>query len=142
MRAFIDVLRFELRLHLASPLFWGVALLFFVLHFLTLTRTGINLGVYDNLDINSPWMIFQTELVLGVLGMVPAIMFAVTAITRDHDRNTLELFYSTPVSRNAFVLGRFSAGTCRGSAGGLCGVARGVYRHPHALARPGSNCAA
>ena len=29
MRAFIDVLRFELRLHLASPLFWGVALLFF-----------------------------------------------------------------------------------------------------------------
>ena len=111
MRAFIDVLRFELRLHLASPLFWGIALLFFALHFLTLTRTGINLGVYDNLDINSPWMIFQTELVLGVFGMVPAIMFAVTAITRDHDRNTLELFYSTPVSRNAFVLGRFSAGT-------------------------------
>ena len=74
-------------------------------------------------------MIFQTELVLGVFGMVPAIMFAVTAITRDHDRNTLELFFSTPVSRNAFVLGRFSAGTiaavlvgCRGLLGAFTGT--------------------
>ena len=34
----------------ASPLFWGVALLFFVLHLLTLTQTGINLGDNDLID--------------------------------------------------------------------------------------------
>ena len=44
MRAFFDVLRFDLRLHTASPLFAGVALVFFALNFLTQARIGINLG--------------------------------------------------------------------------------------------------
>ena len=61
MRAFTDMLRFELRLHSRSPFFWGVALLFFALHLLTLTRTGINLGDNEQIAINSAWLIFQTE---------------------------------------------------------------------------------
>jgi hypothetical protein len=79
MRAFTDVLRFEIRLHLTSPLFWGAALLFFALHFLTLTRTGITLGDNEQIAINSAWLIFQTELVLSVFGMLPAIVFIVAA---------------------------------------------------------------
>ena len=53
MRAFLDVLRFELRLHLTSPMFWGLALLFFAIHLLTLTQTGINLGDNEQIAINS-----------------------------------------------------------------------------------------
>ena len=122
MRAFTDVLRFELRLHLASPLFWGVALLFFALHLLTLTRTGINLGENEQIAINSAWLIFQTELVLGLFGMLPAILFAVTAMTRDAERRTTELFFTTPVPRAAFLLGRFSAGTLAAIAVGCLGL--------------------
>lgn len=128
MRAFTDVLRFELRLHLTSPLFWGVALLFFALHLLTLTRTGINLGENEQIALNSAWLIFQTELVLGLFGMLPAIVFAVRAITRDGEHRTTELFFTTPVPRAAFLLGRFSAGTlvalvigCIGVLGALAG---------------------
>lgn len=111
MRTLLDVLRFELRLHLRSPLFWGVALLFFALHFLTLTRTGINLGDNERIAINSAWLIFQTELVLGVFGMLPAMVFIVTAMTRDTEYRTAELFFTTPVPRAAFLLGRFSGGS-------------------------------
>src|SRR3989337_36413 len=118
MRAFRDVLRFELRLHLASPLFWGVALLFFALHFLTLTRTGINLGDNEQIAINSALLIFQTELVLGVFGMLPAMVCSVTAMTRDAERRTTELFFTTPVPRAAFLLGRFAGGTLTAMAVG------------------------
>jgi ABC-type transport system involved in multi-copper enzyme maturation permease subunit len=122
MRAFQDVLRFELGLHLRSPLFWGVALLFFGLHLLTLTRTGINLGDNEQIAINSAWLIFQTELVLGVFGMLPAMIFIVTAMTRDTEYRTAELFFTTPVPRAAFLLGRFSAGTLAAFAIGCVGV--------------------
>ena len=122
MRAFTEVFRFELRLHLASPLFWSVALLFFALNLLTLTRTGINLGVNEQIAINSAWLIFQTELVLGVFGMVPAMVFTVTAITRDIECHTTELFFTTPVPRVAFLLGRLSAGTLVAVAVGCIGL--------------------
>jgi len=122
MRAFVDVLRFELRLHLRSPLFWGVALLFFGLHLLTLTRTGINLGDNEQIAINSAWLIFQTDLVLGVFGMLPAMIFIVTAMTRDTEHRTAEIFFTTPVPRVAFLLGRFSAGTLAAFAIGCVGV--------------------
>ncbi|MGV3592864.1 MAG: M1 family aminopeptidase [Gammaproteobacteria bacterium] len=123
MRAFADILRFELRLHLASPLFIGIALAFFVVHLLTIRETGINVSDNDLIYLNGAWSIFQTERVLGVFGMVPAIVFAVLALTRDIDRNTQELFFTTPVTRAPFVLGRFSAAALAailiGSAGML-----------------------
>lgn len=122
LRAFTEILRFELRLHLTSPLFWGVALLFFALHLLTLTRTGINLGDNQQIAINSAWLIFQTELVLGVFGMLPAMMFTVTSMTRDIERQTTELFFTTPLPGAAFLLGRFSAGTLVAFAIGCVGL--------------------
>jgi ABC-type transport system involved in multi-copper enzyme maturation permease subunit len=111
MKVFLDILRFELRLHLKSPLFAGVALVLFALHLLTQARIGINLGTNELLALNGAWLIFQTQLVLGAVGMIPAIVFAVTAITRDHERNTLELFFTTQVPRRSFLLGRLTAGT-------------------------------
>jgi len=127
-RAFVGVLRFELGMHLRSPLCWGVALLFFALQLLTLTRTGINLGDNQQIAINSAWLIFQTQLVLSVFGMLPAMVFTVTAMTRDVEHRTEELFFTTPVPRVAFLLGRFSAGTltammigCVGLLGALAG---------------------
>lgn len=126
MRAFFDILGFELRLHARSPLFWGVALLFFLLHLLTITQTGINLGDNKQIDFNSAWLIFQTDLVLGAFGMLPAIIFVVTAITRDHERNTAELFFTTPVPKSAWILGRFSAGTLAAILVGFAGLAGSV----------------
>ncbi len=129
MKAFSDVLRFELRLHLTSPLFIGIALVFFLIHLMTIREIGVNVSDNDLIYLNGAWSIFQTERVLGVFGMVPAIVFAVLALTRDVDRGTQELFFTTPVTRVPFVLGRFSAGAlaamligCAGLLGALAGT--------------------
>jgi ABC-2 type transport system permease protein len=129
MKAFSEVLRFELRLHLSSPLFMGLAFVFFLIHLMTIRETGINVSDNDLILLNGTWSIFQTERVLGVFGMVPAIVFAVLALTRDVDRNTQELFFTTPVTRAPFVVGRFTAGTlaalligCAGLLGAMAGT--------------------
>ena len=60
MRAFLDVLRFELRMQCGSRLFQGVLFLFFAVHLLTLAQTGINLTDNELIHIDSPYLIFQT----------------------------------------------------------------------------------
>ena len=122
VRDFLDVLRFELRLQCRSPMFAGLLLLFFLIHLLTMSRVGINIGDNELIKHNSVYQIFLTELVLSVFGMLPAIIFVVNAATRDHALATAELFYTTPVGRLAFLLGRFSGGTLCALGVGLAGI--------------------
>src|SRR5687768_2902678 len=107
----MDVLRFELRLQCSSPMFAVLMLLFFVIHLLTISQVGINISDNELLAHNSPYMIFRTEVVLGVFGMLPALIFVVNAAVRDHAQTTAELVYATPVARLPFLLGRFAGGT-------------------------------
>lgn len=122
MRAFLDVLRFEVRLQSRSLLFYGVLLLFFVIHLLTMAQVGIHLTDNELVDFNSAYLIVRAELVLSAFGMLPAILFVVNAATRDHDRMTVELLYATPVAKTAFLLGRFSGGALCALLVGLAGV--------------------
>ena len=122
MRNFLDVLRFELRQQCSSPMFVALMLLFFLIHLLTISQAGINLTDNELIDYNSVYLIFRTELVLGVFGMLPAIIFVVNAATRDHTQSTTELIYTTPVARLAFLLGRFSGGTLCALLVGLAGI--------------------
>src|SRR5262245_21786986 len=122
MRTFLDVLRFELRVQCAAPLFLGVLLLFFAIHLLTMSQAGIHLGTNELININSAYQIFRTELVLGVFGMLPATFFVVNASIRDHERRTVELFYVTPVGKLSFLLGRLSGATVCALLCGLAGL--------------------
>ena len=110
MRTFLVILDFELRLQLRSRLFHGMLLLFFVIHLLTIGQVGIHLSDNELIAVNSAYLIFRTELVLSVFGMLPAMSFIVSAAVRDHERGTAELFYATPVGRLPFSLGRFAGG--------------------------------
>lgn len=128
MRAFLDVLGFELRLQCGSPLFRGVLLLFFAMHLLTLTQTGIHLTDNDLINISSPYLIVQTHLVLSLVGLLPALIFVVQSVVRDYDRATVEFFFTTPVAARSWLLGRFAGGTiCAMLAAfaGLLGTAAG-----------------
>ncbi len=122
MRAFLDVLKFELRLQCSSPLFLGVLLLFFLIHLLTIGEAGINLSDNDLILLNGPSQIFQAEVVLGTFGMLPAIIFIVNAMVRDYDRATVELFFTTPVGKLPWLLGRFAGGTLCALFAGVAGV--------------------
>jgi ABC-2 type transport system permease protein len=113
MRTFLDVFWFDVRLHLRGPLTYGLLLIFLMLHLLTLAQVGIHLTDSDLIAVNSPYLIARTALVLSLLGTLPAVIFVASATARDHERSTVELFYTTPARDLPFVLGRLAAGlTC------------------------------
>ena len=83
MRSFLEVLGFELRMQCRSPMFFGLLAVFFAIHLLTMSQIGIHISDNQLIAYNSAYLIFRTELVLSVFGMLPAIIFVVTAATRD-----------------------------------------------------------
>jgi ABC-type transport system involved in multi-copper enzyme maturation permease subunit len=122
MRDFMEILRFELRLQCRSPIFVGLALLVFTIHLLTMAQVGIHISDNELLAYNSPHGIFLNELILNAFGLLPVMVFVVNAAVRDHALSTAEFFYSKPVPRLAFVLGRFSGGALCALLIGLAGL--------------------
>ncbi len=122
MRSFLEVLGFELRMQGRSPLLLGMMAVIFAIHLLTMSQTGIHVSDNALIAVNSAYLIFRTELVLNLFGMLPAIFFVVTAGTRDEALGTAELFYTTPVSKLGYLFGRFAGGVACALLVGLVGV--------------------
>jgi ABC-2 type transport system permease protein len=108
---FFEILRFELRQQLRAPLFWIVAVAFGALAFaLTSTDMIIIGGASGNVLRNAPLVIVRLLSVLTVLSVFLITIFVAGAALRDFDQRTSELFFSTPMSRGAYLGGRFAAG--------------------------------
>jgi ABC-2 type transport system permease protein len=112
MNAFMEIVRFECRYQLRSPLFIIVASVFFLMTFLGMASDAVQIGGNDSaLNLNSNFAIIQTQLVFSVIGMFPAIAFVANAITRDFEVRTAEVLFASGVRPKPFVLGRFIGGT-------------------------------
>lgn len=122
MRALLEVMRFEIRYQLRSPFFLGALLMFALIHFLTITSTGIHLDISNQIDINSAYAVLQTELTLFIFGMLPILAFVITAITRDFEHATASLVFVTPIPPKNFVLGRFLGALSLALLIGLAGL--------------------
>lgn len=109
-------------MQLASRLFLGVSILFFAIHLLTAAQTGINLTDNELIHVDSPYLIFQTQLVLGLFGLLPALIFVVQSSVRDYEKRTIELFVTTPVNPRWWLLGRFAGGTTCALLASLIGL--------------------
>lgn len=109
MRSFLEILKFELRYQLKSPFFWGVALLFFLIHLFTITSLGVHLGQNQRIDINGAGKILQVVTAYIYLAMLPAVAFVIKAFITDFDRSTASFFFVTPVRKLHFLLGRFTS---------------------------------
>jgi ABC-2 type transport system permease protein len=108
---FFEVFRFECRYQLRSPLFLIVAGVWFLLGFLITGSESVRVGgVGNNLNLNASFAIIQVQYVLSMIGMFAAVAFVATAITRDYETKTAELFFSTGVSEKSFLFGRFAGG--------------------------------
>lgn len=107
MRPLLEVTRFEIRYQLRSPFFLGALLLFALIHFLSVTGTGIHIDVGNQIALNSAYAVLQIELALFIFGMLPIVAFVTTAITRDFEHATASLVFVTPISPKIFTLGRF-----------------------------------
>ena len=64
----------------------------------------------------------MVETTLTVFGMLPAIVFVASAVLRDHDTATAELFFVKPISRWQYLWGRFGAACLLSALLGLAGI--------------------
>jgi ABC-type transport system involved in multi-copper enzyme maturation permease subunit len=126
MASLLQIIRFECRYQLRSPLFAAVLIVLSLAHFLAALQAGVNIGLAtvdtSRLALNGAFTIIQNEAVLSIFGMFPALVFTVTAITRDHERNTAELFFAAPITERAHFFGRFIGGLIAAELIGIAGL--------------------
>ncbi|HEY0179798.1 MAG TPA: M1 family aminopeptidase [Dokdonella sp.] len=108
---FLEILRFELRQQLRSPLFWMIALAFGAVAFTAAGSDTVQIGGgIGNVHRNAPIVVEQMLVFFTVLGLFLITVFVAGAALRDFDAGTAELFFATPVPRGAYLGGRFVAG--------------------------------
>jgi ABC-2 type transport system permease protein len=120
---FFEVFRFESRFQVRSPLFLTISAVWFLFGFLITGSESVSVGgVGSNLNLNASFAIIQTITVLSIIGMFAAIAFVASAITRDGETKTAEMFFSSGVSERSYLLGRFAGGCVFATAAVTAGV--------------------
>jgi ABC-2 type transport system permease protein len=108
---FSEIFRFELKQQLKSPLFWMIVLVFAALAFAAAGSDSVQIGGgIGNTHRNAPYVVTQWLIAFTLLGMFLITVFVAGAALRDFDNGTAELFFATPLSRTAYLGGRFAAG--------------------------------
>jgi ABC-2 type transport system permease protein len=113
MSMFREIFGFELRQQLKSPLFWMIAVAFGALAFAASVSDHVQIGGgIGNTHRNAPFVITQWLIGFTLIGMFLVTVFVAGAALRDFEAGTAELFFATPLSRKAYLGGRFAAGYC------------------------------
>ncbi|UUL83978.1 ABC transporter permease/M1 family aminopeptidase [Sphingomonas qomolangmaensis] len=105
---FARIAAFELRYQLGSPVFWVVAILFFLLTFGATTIDQIQIGSGGNVHVNSPFAIAQTHLILSIFFMFVTTAFVANVIVRDDESGFGPMVRSTRVVKFDYLIGRFA----------------------------------
>jgi ABC-type transport system involved in multi-copper enzyme maturation permease subunit len=102
------ILRFEVRYHLTRPVTYLYFGIFFLLAFGLVASDVISIvGSGGQLKRNAPWVIAQAMMVLVAVGQVILTGLVGTAVLRDYQYRTHELLFTTPITRFAYLGGRF-----------------------------------
>jgi ABC-type transport system involved in multi-copper enzyme maturation permease subunit len=108
----LEVLRFELKYHFSRPLLYIFAASFFIITFLITSSDAVMpIGRGGNIARNAPFVIFNVLSFMSLFGLIAVAFFVAPAVNRDHEWNTQELFFSTPVKKAVYLLGRFLGAT-------------------------------
>src|SRR5271154_2651771 len=108
---FKEIFGFELRQQLKSPLFWMIAIAFGAIAFAAATSDSVQIGGgIGNTHRNAPLVVLQWLIAFTLIGMFLITVFVAGAALRDFEAGTAELFFATPLSRKAYLGGRFAAG--------------------------------
>ena len=109
---FREIFRFELRQQLKSPLFWMVAFAFAAIAVSVISSDHVRVGGgIGNTLRNAPYVVVnQLTLIGAIMSLFLGPIFVAGAALRDFEAGTSELFFATPVSKRAYLGGRFAAG--------------------------------
>jgi hypothetical protein len=104
---FAQIAAFELRYQLRNPVFWVVAVLFFLLTFGATTIEQISIGSGGNVKVNSPAAIAQIHLILSIFFMFVTTAFVANVIVRDDESGFGPMVKSTRVTKFDYLIARF-----------------------------------
>ncbi|HET8900167.1 MAG TPA: M1 family aminopeptidase [Rhodanobacteraceae bacterium] len=108
---FKEIFRFELRQQLRSPLFWLIAFFLGGVAFAAACSDSIQIGGgVGNVHRNAPYVVVSMLGAFSMLGMFLIPVFVAGAALRDFTLRSDGLLLATPVSRPAYLGGRFVAG--------------------------------
>ncbi|HEX5354404.1 MAG TPA: M1 family aminopeptidase [Rhodanobacteraceae bacterium] len=108
---FGEIFRFELRQQLRSPLFWLIAFGLGALAFAGASSDSVTIGGgVGNIHRNAPYVVIQMLGIFSVLGLFLIPIFVVGGALRDFTTGTADMMFATPMSRGAYLGGRFAAG--------------------------------
>jgi ABC-type transport system involved in multi-copper enzyme maturation permease subunit len=100
---------FEFRYQFRQPLIWVAAILYFLLAFFAVTSDKVTIGgAIGAVHRNAPYVILQIMGVMSVLGTFFTTAFVSNSVHRDFELQTDALFFSMPISKRDYLLGRFS----------------------------------
>ncbi len=109
------ITRFELRYQLKNPVFWVVAILFFLLTFGAMTVDQIQIGAGGNVKKNAPFAIAQVHQILSLFFMFVTTAFVANVIVRDDESGFGPMVRATRVKKFDYLFGRFTGAALAGA---------------------------
>ncbi len=105
---FRKIAGFELRYQLKSPVFWVVAVIFFLLTFGAATIDQIHIGGGGQIHKNAPFAIAQTHLLLSIFYMFVTTAFVANVVVRDDETGFGPILRATRIRKFDYLYGRFA----------------------------------
>ncbi len=105
---FGKIAAFEFRYQIKSPIFWVVAIIFFLLTFGSVAIDQITIGGGGNIHKNAPFAIAQTHLILSIFYMFVTTAFVANVIVRDDETGFGPILRTTRIRKADYLYGRFT----------------------------------
>jgi len=108
----LHFLSFELRYRMRQPAVWLFALMFGVMTFAAATTDAVVIGgAAGQTAIDSPFVITQFLSIMSLLGVLIVVAFTAGSVVRDFEMGTYPLFFTRPIKRSSYLIGRYLGGT-------------------------------
>src|SRR5688572_10034927 len=105
-----EFFKFELREQLRSPLLWLLAGLFALMAFAASSSDAVQIGgSIGNVYRNAPTVVTQLMTIFTLFVMLIITIFITSALLRDFEQGTAELFFASPIRKRDYLLGRLGA---------------------------------
>src|ERR1700761_7742360 len=105
---FFDFLRFELRLRIKIISTYVYFALWFLLAFLSVAAEDFGPGGAGKVLLNGPYTTLQIFTQLSAFGIIVMSAIFGTSILRDFQRDTYQLIFTKPITKFAYLGGRWS----------------------------------
>jgi ABC-type transport system involved in multi-copper enzyme maturation permease subunit len=100
---------FEFRYQFRQPLFWIACFCYFLMAFFAASSDKVQIGgAVGAVHRNAPFVILQWMGLFSLIGAFFTTAFVANSVHRDFEQQTDALFFSMPIKKIDYLLGRFS----------------------------------